>query len=344
MRKSFWYRAGPWVLAGGTALLGGCTGNGATDGGNTMPDMAMPAGMGDMAMSMPLGDPSLAPATTGGDFMRPFDAVPDPDAQTFYFTAMNAKGMGVFKVNASGGAASEVSVGAPFLAPFGIAISSDGKTLFVADHGAGGDPMAPDTMPDAPGAVYSLASGGGMPAAMTGTAGYNPCAVEVRGNELFFTGVDPADGMAGLFKIPTAGGAVTVVAKGDPFGAPCGVALTKSGEAYVADTAGAGRVIKVSGSKAAVFAEPVPMGFPAGIAITFDEKKVLVSGQGAHTGTSVVYVVDIGSGAVSEFSKGFESSTDSGGLHRAANDPTMSWCGVTVGNGGQGTVFQVTFK
>lgn len=353
MRKSFWYRAGPWLFVGGAALLGGCPSNPATDGGGgggDKPDlvmtMTMPDAGPDMAVIPTEGPPSLAASTTGGDYTRPFDSVPDSDAQTFYFTAMNAKGMGVFKVARAGGDATEVAVGSPFHSPFGIAISADSKTLFVADHGAGGDPMGAPNTPDAPGGIYKLSTGGGSPSVMNGTAGYVPCGVDVRGNDLYFTGVDPADGKPGLFKIPTAGGAVTAVAKGDPFASPCGVTLARNGEAYVADTgggsAGVGRVIKVSGASASVFVEPVLMGFPAGIALTISEKLLLVSGQSTASGMSVVFVIDTATKAISEFNKGLEGSSDSGGLHRALSDGTMSWCGVTVGD--RGTVFRVEFK
>jgi len=68
--------------------------------------------------------------------LTPWDSTPSPDAKMIYFTAAGGKsGPGVFSVAATGGAVKVLAVGAPLIMPLGIAVSSDGKTLYVADQG-----------------------------------------------------------------------------------------------------------------------------------------------------------------------------------------------------------------
>ncbi len=55
-----------------------------------------------------------------GIFDTPIDAAPDPDGNTFYFTATSAQGPGVFQVSADGGDPAPVYTGAPFANIFGI--------------------------------------------------------------------------------------------------------------------------------------------------------------------------------------------------------------------------------
>ncbi len=354
-----------WQLAGPAALLavGACSSKdsnqdtGAT--GTTATGMGGSGGMtgaggGGAGGAKPTLNPALAAATTAGDYTRPFDSVPDSTATNFYFTAMSTKpdangnlGLGVFKVPAAGGAATVLYVGAPFVAPFGIAISGDDKTLFVADHAAGGDPAAPDNVPDAPGGIYTLPTSGGTPTLLMGTSGFNACGLDVGQDQLFFAGTDPKDGKPGLFKVAAAGGMPSAVSKGDVFRAPCGVAITNAGDTYVADALGSsltsGRILKVDAEgNATEFLTGLSVGFPAGIAITMDQSTLLVSGHDAVTSGSVVFAVDIATKAITSFNKGIEASVDSGGLHRARGQDVMSWCGVTTGTNGGGIVFKVT--
>src|SRR5262245_45160833 len=66
----------------------------------------------------------------------PFDAVPAPDAHFTYFTANGSSGPAVYKVASSGGTVTALASGAPLAAPWGLSISTDGQTLYVADIGA----------------------------------------------------------------------------------------------------------------------------------------------------------------------------------------------------------------
>ena len=285
-------------------------------------------------------------ATTSGDYQLPLDSVPSSDGKTFYFTAMGSGGMGVFRVDAAGGAATPLFVGAPLVSPFGIAISSDDATLYIADSAAGHDPN--DPMGDAKsGAVYSLPTAGGTPTALGETVGLRPRGVEVARQDssdvVYFTGTG-SDGRPGVFKL--AGGVQTLVA-GDPLTDPGGVAVSRSGAVYVTNTqaaqSGLSSVFQVDSGSASEIASGIKVGYPAGIAISQDGKTLLVSGQDATLGTSTVYRINVETRELTSINQGLENNPDAGGLHRARNADVFSWCGVTVGTDGSGTVFRISF-
>jgi len=333
-------RASPFLL--GLALVG-CGDNQPMPDANPNPDLSM--------MPMPDGGGGLSfnatPSTTGGDFDSPLDSVPDSSGKTFYFTASHfisgVRTAAVYSVPAAGGSATLLADGAPLTAPFGIAISSDDKTLYVADAASGdtGDPSVVHF-----GAIYSLPVGGGMPAAIAATSGFAPrgldLAVVANADTLYFSGTDPADGKAGLFTIAAGGGTVKAVAKG--FGDPSGVAVEKNGGAFVADTIAdgdhLGKIVLVApDGTASDFVTSLAVGFPTGIALSTDEKLLLVSALDPVTRGSVVFAIDTATKSVTSFNKGIAASTDSGGLHRARAVDVLSWCGVTAG--GSGVVYQV---
>src|SRR3954468_1952254 len=92
----------------------------------------------------------------------PWDAVPSPDGSTIYYTAFAKDGTpAVFSVPAAGGDATVLASGAPLVMPLGLDVSSDGKTLYVADPwtaGADGN------------AVFAVSTAGGStPTAVAGT-------------------------------------------------------------------------------------------------------------------------------------------------------------------------------
>lgn len=285
-------------------------------------------------------------ATTSGDYQLPLDSVPTSDGKTFYFTAMGSGGMGVFRVDAAGGAATPVFVGAPLVSPFGIAISGDDNTLYIADSAAGHDPN--DPMGDAKsGALYSLPAAGGTPTAVAETVGLRPRGVEVAQQDnadvVYFTGTT-ADGKPGVFKL--AGGLQTL-ASGDPLTDPGGITISRSGAVYVANTAaaqnGLSSVFQIDGGSANEIVSGIKVGYPAGISISQDGKTLLVSGQDAVLGTSTVYRVNVDTREVTTINQGLENNPDAGGLHRARSADVFSWCGVTVGTGGSGTVYRISF-
>ncbi len=290
-----------------------------------------------------------AAATTAGDYTLPLDSVPTSDGKTFYFTAMSNNGsdMGVYRVDAAGGAATAVFVGAPLVSPFGIAISSDDGTLYIADSGAGHDPNDP-AGDSKSGAVFSLPVGGGTPTALPETQGLRPRGVEVTRQDnndvVWFTGTG-SDGRASVFKL--AGGLQTVAA-GDPLTDPGGVAISRSGQVYVTNTAqgdsGLSSVYQVDSGTPTEIASGIRVGYPAGITTSQDGKTLLVSGQDATLGTAAVYRINVDTREVSSINAGLENNPDAGGLHRAKNADVFSWCGVTVGTGGSGIVYRIEFK
>src|SRR5437867_1444418 len=109
----------------------------------------------------PLGNGILGTISPAAMVSTPLDATPDPDGKIIYFTAISPiDGPGVFSVPATGGAVTKVFAGDPFVSPFGIAITGDGKTLYIADSGA---QNASDL-----GSVWVVPVGGGMPTALSG--------------------------------------------------------------------------------------------------------------------------------------------------------------------------------
>lgn len=292
------------------------------DGGNPNND-----GGGDGG---PLGNGMLGTISPAAMVSTPLDATPDPEGTTIYFTAISPiDGPGVFSVPAAGGSVTKVYAGDPFVSPFGIAITGDGKTLYIADSGA---ENASDT-----GSLWVVPVGGGMPTALSGPDGYKPKSLEISGSNLYFSGVDPMTGIGGAFKVPTAGGMVSTVASN--LVDPSGVAIAANGTVYVVDTIGANgqaQVVSVTDGASSVFADALGVGYPAGIALVQDESAILVSGIDPAKGTDVVYRVEIASKALTTNTKGIDTFNESAGLHRAKNQDIYAWADSRA-NGG--TVF-----
>src|SRR5262249_13585391 len=151
---------------------------------------------------------------------------------------------------------------------------------------------------------------------------------------LYFSGRDATSGQPGLFK--RAGGAVTTVAGGDPFMDPSGVAVTRSGTVYVANSGsvdgGRAGILQVTGGQATEVARGLRAGFPAGIALTLDEHTLLVSAHDVTTGGDAVLSIDLsGSHATHSYDNGIADHVDAGGLHRARSTGVFSWADATVG-------------
>ena len=286
---------------------------------------------GDTADTGPLGPGTLGTTTKVANdptkFTSPFDATLDPTGATVYFTAIAPDGTGaVFSVPAAGGTVTKLASAGALIAPFGIAISTDGKTLFIADVAAGADL----------GAIYTLPIAGGTPALLAGTDGLTPRSLETSGTDLYFTGIE-SGGSPALMKIPAAGGTVATVAKGDPFRDPSGLAVTKSGDVYVVDTVGAGsrraNILKVSGGAATEFVSNVVVGYPAGLTLSQDESALELSGLDPVLGTDSVFRIVIATKASTAFTKDIATFTESAGMHRAKNADTYAWVDSTAAGG-----------
>lgn len=295
-------------------------------------------GPGENPNGSKLGDGNPAqikPAASGVDFMSPFDATPDPTGQTVYFTALTKDGEpGVFAVAAAGGAVRRVFVGAPLATPQGIAISEDGKTLVIADSSADRDDAT-----DGDGSLFTIGVEGGTPAVLPGSEGTRPRGLEIRGNDVLFTGTK--DRKAGLYTMPLAGGAASAVVAGAPFADPSGVAIRKDGQIFVADSSPEGAsgsaVIKIADGKATVFKTNIAVGTPAGIALSQDENALLVSGLDPEKGTDVVFRFDLGSGEMRAIDSVIKDFQESAGLHRAKNAEVYAWADARANK--TGTVF-----
>jgi len=281
---------------------------------------------------------NIGSSTNSADFTSPFDATPDPDGKNVYFLALTPDGdPGVFKVAASGGPVTKLFAGAPLGAPVNIAVSDDGKTLFLADSGSD----TPDG--DDGGALFSLSADGGTPSLLPGTEATAPRGVEVHGDSVYFTGTK--NGQPGLFKTSPQGGSASVVASG-AFSDPSGVAVASTGEAYVVDTGsaqdGAASVFKVTADgTVSQFATGFSVGFPAGLAITKDNSTLLVSGIDASKGSDVVIGVSLADATSRKtFSDTINQFSEAAGLHRARNAEVYAWADSQAQS--TGTVYVLT--
>jgi hypothetical protein len=325
------------AMLGGAALLvsaGACG------------DDDSPGGTGGTGAAGDIGVTSVEPGAKGGDVNFPVDATPSPDGSEIYFisypTRSDEDGIGqirlpaIFKSPASGGGApTKLHEGAPLGAPFGITISDDGTTLFIADSSASnaGDEKAG-------GRIFSMPAGGGAPSPIAGTEGYNPGGVEHLAGVTYFTG--RKDGKAGAYKI--AGGAVSPVAEGAPFVDPSGIAVAKNGDVFVVDSGDAyagqalASVVRIgAGGTTEVVTDGLRVGHPAGIALVPNETAVLVSALDRGKGTDVVYRLELGAKTLTSFSDIIGDFYESAGLHRARAAGVFAWADSHAN--GTGTVY-----
>jgi hypothetical protein len=302
---------------------------------------------------------AIEPVAEGGLFHTPMDATPDPDATNIYFTAQSDQGAGVFRVPITGGTAVSITVGAPFSMPYGLAVSMNGQTIYVADPGvpmtstviASGGNQARQAVTT--GALFRVPVTGGEPQIIAGTERTSPRGLEVteeNGVEtLYFLGNHPDTGAPAVMKIPASGGTLAILLQGAPLVNPVHVSLLRNNVAWVitddaASGNGLGSVFLLErNGQVTTLADHVRMGAPAGVALTFDESLALVSTLDAQTGTSQVLAIDLTTREQGIITKVINVNHASGGLHRARNRNVMAWCGVTAGTSGQGIVYRISF-
>jgi hypothetical protein len=360
--RSFWHRAGPLAALGALAAIAaaqGCSGPNETTSttgdttnisGNTSSGTSGSTSSGTSSTSGgSTGSGSEPSFNLGANGLSPFDTTPDPDGNTLYFTALSPGvdgelTAGVFSAPADGSSPTPtvVAVGDPFVSPFGISISADGKQLFVADPGAAAGQEK--------GAIFVVPVGGGTPTILAGTADAVPRGLDIvdeNGKDvIYFTGTDKSDGQPGVFKIPVGGGAATVVAKGAPFRDPSGIAVAKNGTIYVADTIASGSetadILAVSGGTATQLLSGLRVGYPCGIALTMADTALLVSALDPVKLTDVVLNIDIASKAPSTIAPDtINKFSEAAGLHRARNADIFGWADSSAGQSGGGKVFVV---
>ncbi len=310
------------ALALSLSLLVGCGDNGTP---------AAPSG--------PFRTPTVA--TLSGSFTAPLDAAPSPDGAMIYFVARGGEhGPGLFRVTATGGRAVEVSAGAPFATPRGLAVSSDGTRVIVADATAG-----------ARGGLYVVPVAGGAPALLAGTEGTSPQGVEVASqdgaDQVYFTGV-AGDGNPAVFQVALAGGAARVVAQGTMLHHPQSLAVTRAGVVFVSDhvnaETGVGAVLRIEGGAVSALVNNVRLGDPAGVTLSPDERVLGVSSLHPTAGTCQVLLVDVATGMTGTFSEVIGANHAAGGVHRAHGGAStdLAWADLSAGTAG--TVFRITFK
>ena len=228
--------------------------------------LAAPAALAACHSSDLPSDPpkSIERVATGG-FSSPTDAVASPEGREFYFAAHDdANEPAIFKVAASGGAAEAMATGDPLETPFGLVLSCDGKTLFIAD--IGGDA----------GAVLSLSTGGGSVSDLGATGIVRPGALAMGPDckTLFATGRTD-DGQPALFSLAITGGAARTVWVGEPLVSPTGLHVDGDGVAWVMDHRAAGATgegvlfaIPEDGSSAKEVISAIRMGTFGGVSLT----------------------------------------------------------------------------
>jgi len=317
-------------------LVGACLGLISVTGCNCGDDPKTVLGNGTIGKIQPAAHDEAV-------FSSPLDATPSPDGKQVYFTGQGAEGPGVFKTEASGGTITPLHVGSPIAGPVGITVSTDNQMVFIADPGA-------SVNDEDAGAIWSVPTGGGMPEAVAGTSGYSPRGIvlvnEGGADQLYFTGKTPGEEFPGLFKVSTSGGTVEVLAKGEPFQDPNGLAVTRQGVVYVVDTAatdltaGSARVIEFANNTATVFQEGLKVGFPAGIALSQDDSVLLISAIDPVRRTDQVVRLVVASKEQTAFSSGIEAFEEAAGLHRAANAEVYAWADSNAD--GSGTVYVLT--
>jgi DNA-binding beta-propeller fold protein YncE len=279
MMKSLW--SGPLLAA---AAATACTG-----GGGAGPEL-------------PTTPPTRVTLVASSGFHAPTDAVASPDGRTFYFAAFaDAAGedeepAAIFRVDASGGEPEAIARAAPLRYPGGLVLSADGATLFIADVGAFDEG-------DEAGALYTLDVDGGAPARLTATGLRMPrgLALGVDGSTLYVTG-RTEDGRPGVFTLPAAGGAASLLYAGDPLVSPTGLHVDDASVAWVMDHLGG------AGETGALFAidrdgnlsvvvDGLSLGEPGGVSLVAGGGTAVIPSRAAD-GAGQLMAVEIATGEV----------------------------------------------
>ena len=267
-------------------------------------------------------------ASTSADYVQPSDATPSPDGATFYFLAIGANGPTLFQVASTGGPVSAIASGAPFVSPGGLAVSTDGRQIYVADRYA----FAPGGLT---GRVFVVPSTGGTPRPVPGTEGFSPRGIEVvAGGDgqdvVYFSGSNPHANQVGIYSF-SAGGAPAAVFEGYPLIEPDGLTISRSGDVYVADrgdTPFTGGVFKISSGVVTRVVNSMRPGTPAGLALSFNESRLLVSTLQPYRTRAQVLTVDLRTNESSAMTDVVGENAGAGGIHRAKDKEVYAWAGV----------------
>lgn len=266
-------------------------------------------------------------------YETPWDAAPNPDGDIVYFTASGPFGSGVYQVTPAEGETTELWVGEPFTMPLGLAVSSDGEQIYVAD------PQA--TSADGQtGQIFVVALDGSEPMPLAGTEGTAPRGLEVVNEDgadmIYFSGISAEDGEPAVMKIAAEGGAPTVLAQGAPLVEPSGIAVTHNGEIYVVDILAGGNglaaVFQLDGSELTTIADDFRTGADvAGATLLLDDSALLVSALARDEDSAQVLVITLPALDKMIVNKVIGMNQGSGGVHRAQNANYFAWADVTRG-------------
>lgn len=266
----------------------------------------------------------VEPLIQSGDISTPLDATPNSTGETVYFIASSASGVGVFQVPMSGGAATLVKGGKPFMQPASLAISSDDKWLFVADTLASG--------------IFRLSLEDGSISVLAGTEGTSPKGLEIvplnGEDQLYYTGQHSGDGQMAVFKITPSSGEPVVVAKGAPFENLSGVTATEEGVVFVSDRGqqdSQGVVYRIDNTLTPI-AENLNLGNPAGLALTPDASTLAISSL-SDQGHAQVVLINLSTLESSIFNRVIGENVSAGGLHRShgGTEIVFAWADVDGG-------------
>ena len=142
---------------------------------------------------------------TVGTSPRGLDVFKDTSSDTIFFTGSDkANGaVGVFTVPAAGGTISTVFSGAPLIDPQGVAVSADGKTVYVVDSSSA----------DGLGVVYVVNAGAATALVSDLHVGYpGGIALSLDQKTLWVSGLDKDKGTNALLEIDISSKTVTPVA------------------------------------------------------------------------------------------------------------------------------------
>ncbi len=236
---------------------------------------------------------------------NPVDATPSADGLDVYAITDSAVSSQLLALRSG-----EVTTLASFEHARAVVTDATG-TVFVADTGAD--------------AVFAV-DAEGIPTMVEGTDGLGARALHLGEDDRIYVAGDDGSGPA-VFSVSQTGGEPTLLATGFP-GFVDGIVQADDGTVYVTGEAvgGAGvedgALFEIVDGQPVVRAEGIHLGSPAGVAITPDETTVMVSAISA-TGTSEVVLVSRADQSTTTFDDVIGENTDSGGLHRATNDPTV---------------------
>jgi hypothetical protein len=276
---------------------------------------------------------AVSPVVSGGmAFRLPFDAALSPDGKTAYFTALVGDGAALFKSPVGGGTPTKL---ADLVGPGSCDVASDGSAVLVADPGV-------ESSTGALGAIVSVSASGGAPSVLIGTAGTVPQGIAVSGSRVVFAGVDPSDGLPGVFQTSVSGGLSTLQKTG--LIDPSGVTVASTGEVYVLDAESAGsstrRIVKLTGGGVTQLVGGLRVGYPAGIALAQDGNHLLVASSDPATGKARLERFDLsGTSSGAPATTAIGGFDEPAGLHRAAQADTYAY--VDSGADSSGTVFDV---